>query len=78
MWLSIKWRCSLLRTFQHHSASTDFNFQRFPFDKQEFFIAVDSLIPTDSFYFVPSKDFTEIGEQLGEEEWFITLSRSVS
>ncbi|MCO5184706.1 MAG: hypothetical protein M9965_12300 [Anaerolineae bacterium] len=50
----------------------DFNFQRFPFDKQEFFIAVDSLIPTDSFYFVPSKDFTEIGEQLGEEEWFIT------
>lgn len=50
----------------------DFNFQQFPFDKQQFFIAVDSLVGTDNFYFVPGEDFTEIGDALGEEEWFIT------
>jgi hypothetical protein len=54
-------------TFQ----APDFNFRQFPFDIQTFFIRVDSLYSTSFVNFVPS-DFTEVGTQLGEEEWYIT------
>ena len=43
----------------------------FPFDIQTFFIRVDSLYSTPFVKFTPS-DFTEVGTQLGEEEWYIT------
>jgi hypothetical protein len=49
----------------------DFDFRQFPFDKQTFFIRIDSLYPADYVTFTPS-NFTEIGTQLGEEEWYIT------
>ena len=54
-------------TFQ----APDFDFRQFPFDKQSFFIRVDSLLGTRFFEFVASDD-TEVGTQLGEEEWYIT------
>ena len=54
-------------TFQ----APDFDFRQFPFDHQTFFIRVDSLYPTDFITFNAS-DFTEVGTQLGEEEWYIT------
>jgi hypothetical protein len=54
-------------TFQ----APDFDFRQFPFDTQTFFIRVDSLYSTDFVNFTPS-DFTEVGTQLGEEEWYIT------
>jgi hypothetical protein len=54
-------------TFQ----APDFNFRQFPFDTQTFFIQVDSLYSTSFVNFTPS-DFTEVGTQLGEEEWYIT------
>jgi len=54
-------------TFQ----APDFDFRQFPFDTQSFFIRVDSLYPIDYVTFTAS-DFTEIGSQLGEEEWYIT------
>jgi hypothetical protein len=54
-------------TFQ----APDFDFRQFPFDTQTFYIRVDSLFSTDFVNFVES-DFTEVGTQLGEEEWYVT------
>lgn len=47
----------------------DFNFRSFPFDTQEFYLRVDSLFPENIFKFYGSKALSEVGEQLGEEEW---------
>jgi len=54
-------------TFQ----APDFNFRQFPFDKQTFYIRVDALYGT-SFVNFNASDYTEVGTQLGEEEWYIT------
>lgn len=54
-------------TFQ----APDFNFRQFPFDTQTFYIRIDSLFSTDFVTFVES-GATEVGSQLGEEEWFVT------
>ena len=51
-------------TFQ----APDFDFRRFPFDRQSFFIAVQSLQPAESLTYVSSDSFNEVGTQLGEEE----------
>ena len=47
----------------------DFNFRSFPFDTQEFYLRVDSLFPENFFQFDGSQEYSEMGEQLGEEEW---------
>ena len=57
-------------TFQ----APDFNFERFPFDVQDFYIRVDSIYPEEFFIFENNLNFTEVGNQLGEEEWYITNS----
>ncbi len=49
----------------------DFNFRSFPFDTQQFFLRVDSLYPENFYVFDGSRDYSEMGEQLGEEEWQI-------
>jgi hypothetical protein len=54
-------------TFQ----APDFDFRQFPFDTQTFYIRVESLFSTSLVNFTPS-DFTEVGTQLGEEEWYVT------
>jgi hypothetical protein len=53
-------------TFQ----APDFDFRQFPFDTQTFFIRVDSLLSTENANYIIS-DFTEVGSQLGEEEWVV-------
>lgn len=50
----------------------DFNFRRFPFDTQKFFIRVDNLWPEWYFAFGPLEGFSQVGQRLGEEEWVIT------
>ena len=49
----------------------DFNFRSFPFDTQQFFLRVDSLYPENFYVFDGSREYSELGEQLGEEEWQI-------
>lgn len=50
----------------------DFNFKRFPFDTQQFFIRLQCLNGEEDYQFVNIPQLTSIGQQLGEEEWFIT------
>jgi hypothetical protein len=55
----------------------DFNFRRYPFDKQTFYIHVDSLYAEDIIKYEPWDEKTAIGTQLGEEEWYITEYQSI-
>jgi hypothetical protein len=50
----------------------DFDFRRFPFDTQRFFLRVDNLWPEWYFNYAPLEGFSEVGQRLGEEEWVIT------
>jgi len=60
----------------------DFNFRRYPFDRQQFFIHVDSVYPKDFYVFTDLEGFSEVGARLGQEEWkvqrFDTLVGSVT
>ncbi len=47
----------------------DFNFRRYPFDRQEFFVHIDSIYPEDVYVFADLEGFTEVGTRLGQEEW---------
>ncbi len=50
----------------------DFDFRNFPFDEQRFFIRFDLLAPEWMFQFREIEGYSEVGKQLGEEEWVIT------
>ncbi len=50
----------------------DFDFTAFPFDTQRFFLHVDSLFPENFFVFEGPVELSELGDQLGEEEWAVT------
>jgi hypothetical protein len=52
----------------------DFDFRRYPFDTQDFYIRIDSLYPETYLVYAPWEEKTSIGSQLGEEEWVITSS----
>jgi hypothetical protein len=50
----------------------DFDFTAFPFDTQRFFLHVDSLFPENFYVFEGPVELSELGDQLGEEEWAVT------
>ncbi|NPV63719.1 MAG: hypothetical protein HPY61_14035 [Methanotrichaceae archaeon] len=52
----------------------DFDFRRYPLDKQDFYLLIDSLYPEEYYIYQIWPEKTEIGRQLGEEEWYITSS----
>ena len=49
----------------------NFDFQRYPFDWQDFYIHVDLLGPESQYYLVPSEDFSEIDPDNGEDEFIL-------
>ena len=60
--------------FERFSATLqapDFDFRRFPFDTQRFYLRLDSLFPESFFLFEELPEYSEVGEQLGEEEWIV-------
>jgi len=50
----------------------DFDYRAYPFDKQEFLIHIDSLIPEEYYVYELLEGFSGIGENLGLDEWVIT------
>ncbi len=50
----------------------DFDFRRYPLDKQDFFIHIDSILPEEDYVYQELEGFSEVGQQLGEEEWIVT------
>jgi len=61
--------------FERFSATLqapDFDFRRFPFDKQQFFIRIKSVFPEEFYVYSALEGYSGPGEQLGEEEWVLT------
>jgi hypothetical protein len=50
----------------------DFDFLKFPFDLQQFFIRMVCLEPQALYVYKADPELTRVGDQLGEEEWYIT------
>ena len=50
----------------------DFDFRKFPFDSQDFYIRVQSLFSEDIYFYQDLEGASKLGEQLGEEEWQVT------
>ncbi len=50
----------------------DFDWTAFPFDRQDFYIKVDMLAPTDTYVFAPMDNFNEIDPNNGEDEFILT------
>jgi cell division protein FtsL len=49
----------------------DFDFRRYPFDRQQFFISVDMVLPLWFFLLEEIEGFSQVGDRLGEEEWIV-------
>jgi Neurotransmitter-gated ion-channel ligand binding domain len=64
-----------VRYFERFSATfqaPDFDFRRYPFDKQLFFVRVLSYSPDSEYVYEHLDDWSGLGAQLGEEEWILS------
>jgi hypothetical protein len=65
-------RAIYVERFSATLQAPDFNFKRFPFDEQQFFIRVRLVFPQEFFVYSELEGFSDLGQQLGEEEWIVT------
>lgn len=64
---NVKYLARFTATFQ----APDFDFKEFPFDKQNFYLALDSFVPGHLIQFTPIFEYSGLGDTLGEEEWVL-------
>jgi hypothetical protein len=65
-------RAIYVERFSATLQAPDFDFRRFPFDEQQFFIRVRLVFPQEFFVYSELEGFSNLGQQLGEEEWIVT------
>ena len=53
----------------------DFNFTRYPFDRQKFFFEIVSVYPSELVTYTVLPEFSGLGDKLGEEEWILANDR---
>jgi hypothetical protein len=63
-----------LERFTTTMQAPDFYFRLFPFDKQDFYIRLQSVFPVEYFVYTNPDELSKIGTALGEEEWVIIES----
>lgn len=61
-----------LEEFSATLQAPDFDFVQFPFDEQKFFVRVVANPPESLARYAPLEAYSRFGEQLGEEEWYLT------
>ena len=69
-WIYTTGRAQFYERFSATFQAPDFNFRKFPFDTQKFFIHLDSVDPEEDYVFTFFPEYTGLGKQLGEEEWY--------
>ncbi|MEQ9693280.1 hypothetical protein [Shimia sp. SDUM112013] len=67
-----------LERFSATLQAPHFNFRKYPFDTQKFFVEVLSVLPADYYEFYPLDDLSGLGDMLGEEEWVPYNARMAS
>ena len=71
-WVFASGRVQYYERFSATFQAPDFDFQKFPLDQQKFFIHMECVDPEEDYVFTFFPEYTGLGKQLGEEEWYIT------
>ncbi len=71
-WVFSSGRVQYYERFSGTFQAPDFNFRKFPLDTQKFYIHMECVDPEEDYVFTFFPEYTGLGKQLGEEEWFFT------